>query len=275
MSKKLDDEFDIPYGDLPLPGRSQFARNPIVVVNAEVRFARENPVLSESDVKKIWKKLGGSEEFRIEKQEHNNINVTLSKDGANQSQQVVTNWVLFSKDTSLSIILNPSFLNVEVNKYDHFGTSLAKPLSAAISAFTSVTKASLIQRIGLRYVNRLVDSNATTSEFWKPNVKAGFAGPIDGPLGHALTGSHQEVQIALTDVVSAIIHSLVFKDTAAADAYSFIVDADVFITQTLDYSQVSVDNVIRKLNRTAFAVLYQILTAEYIQKMGVTQQGEE
>lgn len=274
MTPMPEDEFDVPYGDLPTFGRIRLSQNHIVVVNAEARFVRESPGLSEAEAKKIWKKLGIDAYPYFEKTEQNNVSLVLTPEGTKESKQVVTGWVISDAEKSVSIILMPTLVNMQVLKYVGFTESLAIPFNTAIAAYAAATKSSIIQRIGLRYVNRLADFKAVEPTFWAPSMREGFAGPIGSELSRFITGSHQEVQMKLSDSASAIVHSGVFKDTVTGGAYSFLVDIDVFNEHTLDYSPSMFEKIVRKLNRTAYAVFDQMLTPEYIQQLGVEAREE-
>jgi hypothetical protein len=56
---KADDEFDIPFGGIPTSGRIVLPGNKIVVANAEARFLRNEPSVSDSQASEIWGLLGG------------------------------------------------------------------------------------------------------------------------------------------------------------------------------------------------------------------------
>jgi len=276
VTHKPEDEFDVPFGDLPTFGRIRLTQNQIVVVNAEARFAREGGALPEADAKKIWKKLGSENFPYFEPTEQNLVNLVLTQDGAtNQSKEVIKGWVLSNAEKTVSVILMPSFINIQVLKYVGFTQSLANLFNQTVEAFVAVTKVSIMQRIGLRYVNKLSDREATTPAFWGPNIKAGFSGPLDDCLGNFITGAHQEVQLKITESASAIVHSGVFLDTASGGTYSFLADIDAFSDHSRDYSKEACENITRKLNRTAYAIFDQMLTPSYIQQMGIEDQESE
>ena len=275
MTPMPEDEFDTPYGDLPTFGRIRLSQNQIVVVNAEARFAREDSALEEGDAKKIWKKLGHENFPYFEAREQNQVNLVLTDDGASQSKEVTRGWALSNAEKTVSIMLMPTFINIQILKYAGFSESLANIFSEAVDAYVSVIKPSVMQRVGIRYVNRLSDLNAKAPGFWSSRIKTGFVGPLNDSLASFVTGSHQEVQLMLTEGASAIIHSGVFQDTVNAGAFSFLVDIDVFRDYSTDYSKKVSENITRKLNRTAYAIFDQMLTPAYIQEMGVSSQNKE
>lgn len=271
MTTKPNDEFDVPFGGLKTSGRVILDDNRIVAVHAEARFVREDNVLKEADAVKIWKKLGKENFPSFEPTEQNQQNVVITPQGAEVSQLVVNKgWILSDADKTHSVMLMPSAVNIRALKYTRFSESIGIPFSNALAAYADVTKVSLVSRIGLRYINRLTDSEALSPTFWGPKVKPAFAGLIDGDLGVHVTGSIQQLQMKLEPTVLAIINSGVFQDTSMGGAYSFLVDIDVFREQAMDFEVAACANFTRKLNRTSVALFEQTLTKEFMGEMGTS-----
>jgi uncharacterized protein (TIGR04255 family) len=274
VSNIVDDEFDIPFGGIPTSGRIVLPGNKIVVANAEARFLRDQPGISDSQASELWELLGGKELFPFfEQNEQKHVNFNITDDGVEQSQGTNKVWLLSNTDRTLTVMIMPTAINVQVLKYARFGESLAEPFAKALGAYANVTKSSIVQRIGLRYINRVRDAAATRPTFWADNVRVAFAGPIEGVLGNFVTGAHQQVQLRLEPTVGAVVHSGVFEDAEMGGTYSCLVDIDVFSERALNFDSTDCANLTRKLNRTAYALFAQTLAPEFIDQMGSQEQG--
>lgn len=272
MNTKSDDEHDVPFGNLPTAGRIVLVGNKIVTANAEARFLREEPGINESEAGAIWALLGKEEFPFFEHNDQKHVNVNITDSGVEQTHEVNKVWILSNPDRSLSVILMPSAVIVQVLKYVRFGESLAEPFARAIEAYVSVTTSAIIQRIGLRYINRLTDADAVSPVFWSSKVRTAFSGPIEGTLENFVTGSHQQVQLSFGPTVGAMLHSGVFADSEQNGTYSCLIDVDVYSEQALDFDASTCSNLTRRLNRTAYALFAQTLSPEFISQMEI--QGE-
>lgn len=267
MGTVLKDAFDVPLGGLRPFDRIVLGRNQVAAAIVEVRFARENAAISEDEAVRVLDKMG-REQFPIFEQTSLNVwNLTVTPDRTDQSTQIQKGWILTTEDRTLSVTLMPTSVIVQTVEYERFSTSLAEPLAHALSAYTLVTGSKLIQRIGLRYINRLTDLKATRPLFWAPHIKSPFTGPLEGELAELMEGLHQQAHLRLGQNAAAVIHSGVFLDPAANGAYSFLVDIDVFLEQAIDFDLEHCSNLTRQLNRTAYSLFATVLKDETLDDM--------
>lgn len=267
MSTKTEDAFDVPHGGLRSVGRVVRDHNSVAVAIAEVRFAREDAAISETEAGKILDLLDRQMFPIIEPTSLNIMNLTVTPDRTDQTTQVQKGWILATADRTLSIILMPSSVVVQTVKYERFSTSMEPQLIRAISAYASITGARLVQRIGLRYVNRLIDSGATHPRFWVTKVKAPFAGALESDLCELVESLHQQVNLRLEPNVGSIIHSGAFLDQASGGTFGFLVDIDVFREQAIDFNLEHIGNLVRQLNRTAHSLFATVLADEALDDM--------
>ncbi|MEJ7690622.1 MAG: hypothetical protein WKF76_09470 [Nocardioidaceae bacterium] len=66
-----------------------------------------------------------------------------------------------------------------------------------LELFSAASGVTLIQRLGLRYINRLAEEDATTPAFWRDHIREPFAGPLNGAVAELVSGIHQQVQLKL------------------------------------------------------------------------------
>ena len=266
------DEFDVPLGGLVGMQRVQLGRTHMEAAAAEVRFVASRSELSDADAKRIWALLGTDAWPVFEPHEQKVVNVVLGPGGlAQQAEQSQSGWVLATPDRSTVITLLPTLVLVHAARYERYSVSLAGPLRAALAAFTEVTGASVVQRIGLRYVNRLTKPAATTPAFWADHIRPAFAGPLASRLGALVENQLQQVQLRLDDTAGARVHCGAFREADPSSRQSsFLVDLDVFRERALEYGPERCANLARQLNRTALALFAEVLSEQYLAELGPT-----
>lgn len=272
MGEALDkdvDEFDVPLGGLRAPQRIMLTRTHIEAAVGEVRFLSDRNELTESDAVSIWNALGGADSLPLfERTSLNTWNLQVTPEGADHSMSVQHGWVVAAGDRTLTITMLPAMLVLQTSKYEHYRVSLGEPLMRAVEAFVSVTDVNMLQRIGLRYINRLRDPGAMKPEYWQGHVRPPFAGPLLGDLGGLVSSSHMQAELQFDAFSAARIQSGVFREPGPSAPFSFLVDIDVFREQAAAFNSKSVEATARQLNRTALAILLRVLSEEHVQELG-------
>lgn len=263
------DEWDVPLGGLTNQLRRVFARNHIEVAVAEVRFIRACEEIAEADAAAIWDRLGTQRFPIFEPHRQQTVNVTISPEGAQQSAEVQEGWLLATGDRTTAITLLPSSVVVQTQAYDHYSQSVGEFVNTVLPAFAEVTGAVRVQRLGMRYVNRLTDADATHPEFWGGRIEASFGAPLRGPFADRITRQHQQVQLRLAHAEARIQCGLL-PLPGKISHFDYLVDLDVFIEQTRNYEATWCSNQMRQLNRTAFALFSNVLSTDYLQTLGPT-----
>lgn len=261
------DEYDRPLGNLDGLKRIQFEKTQLEGVAAEVRFLPNKPELSEAEAIHVWEGFGKSELPIFERQTMNVLNLNINPSGHEQSHQTQQGWVLASADRRMAITLFPSVVAVNRSTYSHYRTSIGEPLTKTLRLFVEATEVSVVQRIGLRYVNRLRDARATTPGYWSEHVRPEFAGPLVGDIAPLVAALHQQLQLRLDETTAARIQSGVFREQSPEEHFSFLVDLDVFREQAIDFDEGLCANLTRQLNRTALALFAHVLSDEYLSQM--------
>jgi uncharacterized protein (TIGR04255 family) len=270
------DEFDTPLGGIDGLSRLQLERTHMEVAVAEVRFLPtvESESLPEDVAVAVWKGLGQTLFPVFERHSMNNFSLMVTPNGADSSMRAQHGWVLATADRRSSITLLPAMVVVQTSNYERFSVSLGQPLKDALRLFAKETGVSLIQRIGLRYINRLQDPQASSPLFWNDQVRPEFAGPLLGTLAPLVEGLHQQVQLRLAPTAVARVQSGVFREQGSEERYSFLVDLDVFREEALPFDEILCANLTRQLNRTALALFCQMLSDRYLAELGPVEISE-
>lgn len=272
------DEFDIPLGGLDLLTRISFERTHVEAAIAEVRFipSDSDESLSEKNAVAVWVGLGGKDAFPVfERQSINIVSLTLTPDGADSSSKAQYGWMLATADRRTAVMLLPSTVIVQTSEYERFSTSLGDLLRSTLPLFAKATEVQVVQRIGLRYINRLDDPDAVTAKFWGDHIRPEFAGPLSGKLSHLIEATHQQTTIQLGPNVAAKLNSGTFPEQNSEGRFGFLIDLDVFREEAFLYEEALCSNLVRQLNRTAFSLFCSVLSDRYLLTLGPTMPGKE
>jgi uncharacterized protein (TIGR04255 family) len=266
------DEWDLPLGGLPRASRIKFDRTHMEAAVAEVRFVSEQVSLDRSVAAHVWEALGPNLFPMFEPSRQVLANIELGPDGAEvPSQRFLDGWLLATVDGDTAVTLLPTGVVVQTRKYHRYSTSLGEPLAKVLAAFTEATGLAHIQRLGLRYVNRLTDQAATSPQHWHDHVREQFRGPLEGPLGGLVINVHQQAEFRLDATTGARVQTGAFEDQNLASPeplYSYLIDLDVFREQASTYDPLSCSDQVRQLNRTALSVFGLVLTDQYLSDLG-------
>jgi uncharacterized protein (TIGR04255 family) len=171
---------------------------------------------------------------------------------------------LTTVDRRLALSVFADQLTLQHTDYARFSQSFRPTLRAALLGARDVLDAKVVRRVGLRYVNRLLDMDATQARAWDGRVRPSMLGMLTDPtLGACVTGSQQQLQLDLGDACGATIRHGVFIDGAARNRYSYLVDLDVYCQATELFDVEAIMATVRKLNVTALSLFQWIVTAEW------------
>ncbi len=265
----VPDGWDVPLGGLEGLARVQLERTHVEAAAAEVRFVTDQRELSQAAAARVWEGLGTEAYPVFEPSTQTIMTVTINPAGAVPVQESQQGWMLATSDRATAVTLLPSMVVMQTRDYKRYSTSLGGPLAKVLSLFTEATGVSRVQRLGLRYVNRLTDPAAGSPAFWCDHIREPFAGALHGPVAHLVTGVHQQVQLQLDETAGARVQTGVFEEQGAVPpCYSYLVDLDVFREQASMFERTVCADQMRQLNRTALALFAKVLSQQYLAELG-------
>ncbi len=263
---------DVPLGGLPPASRVLLRYAPLQVVVAEIRWARTGLDLDEARGLDLRDAAAdhGLELAHVEPVQQQQVRVEMGPGGPATTLDAPTIGVRLSTgDASLIVTVMPDSLVVQCNAYRRYRDSLAPQIAAAARAVGRVVAPHLVQRVGLRYINRLLDPDAVTTQAWQSRIAPTFLGPLLHPeLGARVVGAQQQVEMQLEETSGAIVRHGPFKDSSAADIYAYLLDIDVFDTRSERFDVEALAVLARALNRSAASLFEQIVPQEWRGTMG-------
>ena len=208
------------------------------------------------------------------------VAVSMSPAGGQAVQGTsVQGWTFHDEPTQMQVTWLPDVLLVQTSAYTHFSATLKPILEAALTWLDENARVQLRTRAGLRYVNRIVDESASTPRAWQGRVNDWLLGPvIAGPWAEHVEQAHQQLDLLTPDSTNVTLRHGPFRDAAARNSFSYLLDFDVFDASTEPFSATGELELLTRLNHTAATIFRGTLTPEFLEQLGLSvemnQRGE-
>lgn len=254
------------------------ARPTIEVAAAEIRLTSALGAIEEALALSLRDALRGTDlAFKVmtpaARQE---VAVSMSPTGGQAVQGTsVQGWVFSDDAAQMQVTWLPDLLLVQSSSYTHFSETLRPVLEAALNWLDQDARVRLRTRAGLRYVNRLVDETSTTPQAWRGRVQDWLLGPVvDGPWVDRVEQAHQQLHLRNPDSTTTALRHGPFRDAAARNNFSYLLDLDVYDASTEPFSASSALELLTRLNHTAATAFRGTLTPEFLEQLGMTTEPE-
>jgi uncharacterized protein (TIGR04255 family) len=181
---------------------------------------------------------------------------------------VTSGWQLFGSDGFSVATILPNVATIQTSRYTSWDNTFRPLLHGLITAISDVQSPTILQRIGLRYIDRLVDESAQRPSFWRDKLTSQILGPIADPhLSDMVVTAQQQVELRIDENRRALLRHGPFPDGAAHGAISYLIDIDVFDNNS---SVFSIDDILEKsddLNLVALSLFQATLAPDYLAKL--------
>jgi uncharacterized protein (TIGR04255 family) len=269
-----------PLAGLPPADRTLLVRPPLELAVAEVRFAADQVDLSAEAGLVFHRRLleAGVPFARMEPVQQNQItlNVQAGVAAAPQVQTEARGWQFHSSDGKTQATLLPGAVVFQTSTYRRWSHTMRPALEALYGLTKELLRPTLVQRIGLRYIDRFVDTRASSPSAWQGRITDTFLGPAVHPVLHDLVmGAQQQVELRLGVAQGARIRQGPFVDQAAEGSVSYLLDIDVYDAEP---SVFDVDAVVVRaevLNRSAASLFQTVLVPDYLRALQTEQADDD
>jgi uncharacterized protein (TIGR04255 family) len=257
---------------LPAADRTLLEQAPLELAVVEVRF---QPTMAEITAESGLRLRGRLAELghpfvQLDQAQQGQVSINIPVGGQPipQVQAVASGWRLLSSGGHLQVTLMPGMVAIQTSRYERWSVSLRPVLEAVLEVTGELLSPALVGRIGLRYINRFVDRNATTASAWKDRIHEQLLGPVWHPvLGDLVRGTQQQVELGLGDTQGALLRHGPITDPAAGGATSYLLDIDVYDAEPSAFKLVELIRRAEALNRTAATLFQAALTPAYLHEL--------
>jgi len=256
---------------LPETDDTVLASSPLEVVVCQVR-TEQNLVLSDGDTGlKIHEDLGGREIYPwIEPQQTLAAQVELGPGGLTSvggAGLPSRGWRLKSGDGTWIVSLMPDFVGLETTAYTTWRGEFRERMLALIAAVTKHISPSIEQRVGLRYVNRIVEPDRKSPQDWIGIIANELLGPVaDSFWSSGISNYQQQLDLDVGNEERCLVRHG-FIPLQSGDVGGYVLDFDVYrqMPRRFDDSEISAS--LDRFNRIALALFHRSLADEYLSSL--------
>lgn len=211
--------------------RLRFESNPLALVLCQVRWPNLAAFQMDFDVKA--KSFGALLQGFPLFSEHEEMSLGFSPDGVNHSQVSIYQWS--SVDRAWNVSLGPTFVTLSTTDYSNY-EAFSEKLHQLLVALSEVFDLPLIERVGMRYVNVIDDSQqiANVDSLVRPEILGYHALSLDESevvLKQSLNQALFQVGEGLLQTRTGLIPAGEVLDPAlgAYDSPTWVLDIDAFL----------------------------------------------
>jgi len=264
---------DVPLGGLPSADKTLLANAPLEVAIIEVKFTSstaEVPVEVAARIRDALAEVVTVDFPTIQPATQRAMQINFNAAGASWSGDQMTGWQVASSDGQHSAMIFPGSVVWQVGDYKRWSLSMRAPLEVLLSAVEMDLAPSLVQRVGLRYVDRFVDPSCKSLGDWVGKIEATVLGPLgNAAFGGMVRGAQQQLELALDGRHGALLrHGPIYDQ--ASKTVNYLLDLDVFAHGASAFVMADVIATAARLNRTALSLFQACVSADYLKSL----QGE-
>jgi uncharacterized protein (TIGR04255 family) len=261
---------DVPLGGLPSADKTLLTSAPVEVAICEVRFTSSQSAVLVETAERIRDALAETLDVDlpgIQPATQGTMQINFNSGGASWSGDQAKGWQITSADGQYSATVFPTSVLWQVNVYERWSRSMRAPLEVLLGALATDLAPSLVQRVGLRYINRFIDSSCKTIRDWDGKIDQTLLGPLANPVfGAMVAGAQQQVEISLDGRHGALLRHGPIPDQASKSV-NYLLDVDVFASAATSFEQGEVLEAAKKLNRTALSLFQACVSGDYLKSL--------
>jgi len=261
---------DVPLGGLPSADKTLLANAPLEVAIIEVRFTSAQTEIQAESAARVRDSLAaalGVDFPNIQPATQGTMQINFDAGGAAWSGDETKGWQVASSDGQHSATIFPGSVIWQVGDYRRWSLSMRAPLEVLLSAVAADLTPSLVQRIGLRYVDRFVDPACKTLGDWFGKIDDTLLGPLGNQVfGSMVRQAQQQVELTLDSRHGVLLRHGPIHDQSTKSV-NYLLDLDVFAHAASPFNSSEVVDTAERLNRTALSLFQACVSAEYLKSL--------
>jgi uncharacterized protein (TIGR04255 family) len=251
---------------LPAPDTDRLPRSPLSQVVCQIRHERLASVADARQVLAIHERVRSDYPNLVE----NAAQEFVFSAGPTGLQPMVgqpeRGWRLRAADDSWAVALMPDFFAIETSRYEDW-PDFRRRIDELTRAVEETLHPSIEKRLGLRYVDQILDGRVKAPTDWAGIIDDRLLGPIlHGHLGSGVTAAQQVLQLDGGDGALVLLRHGFVHDVAAG-SFAYVLDHDCFQEKGREFQSTSILEAAEKLHTIALQVFQAALTPEYFESM--------
>ena len=259
-----------PLGGLPPSEPTILARAPLEVAVVEVRFVSDTADIDAAMAAAIRDALEPALELALPSilpASERSLEFDFSSDQPPRFDVKSRGWRLVSADEAVQVTIMPTVVILQVTRYQRWSDSVRGPLHSLMTTVLEQVRPTLVQRIGVRYVNRFSDPSCLTVADWRERIDKSLLGVLENKtFGTLVRGAQQVVEADLGDSCGALLRHGPHQ-VQGSHTVDYMLDTDVFDAQATTFDIGGIIEKAETLNRTAFSLFKGCLTPAYYRSL--------
>lgn len=255
---------------LPPPDRTRLSRSPLELVVCQLRFEAQPEVAEAQIALAVHEALGGSNGRypRLEPLAAQTVNFTMGALGAPPavSQQGVSGWRYQSADGEWTVSLMPDYVGLETTSYTTW-EDFSERMHELLEVTATHIGPGIEQRLGLRYIDRINEVDASSPADWEPYLIPEILGLVlHEQVGPAVKTARQQLLLDLGEGYSCgVNHGFVPGDN---DRVNYLLDYDLFREGGRPFSADAVSEALEVLHEDAGKLFQASITSALYELLG-------
>jgi len=244
-----------PFSPTP-PSEVLLERAPLAYVVVQVRFPPVLKINEQSFVAGFQEAVRSLYPILRPEQTHGYV---ITPDGVGRSSPDTT-WRFLSIDEAWKVSLAPTFVSIETKRYVS-REDFVERVRVIVEALQSTVDPKLVDRIGVRYSNRLIDEDL---ENLSSLVRSEILGLLNLPIGDEGRVAHQ-----LSEMMAEVQGSKLsarWGTLPPISAPSWILDIDSFVEKMIPAETGEIITQIRQLSERAYTFFRWVMSDAFIEE---------
>ena len=253
----------MPTLQLPQPSTEPLANSPLELVVCQVRHENNLAVSAPKTYLEVKGQLGESYPL-VDQISSPTVNISASESGEISSKtNAEVGWRLRSADSYYAVTLTPKAFSLETRAYSSWD-EFYKRLCTLVEAVNNVYHPDMEERLGLRFIDRIVVAEVDSLSKWQGWIKDSLLGPVvDTSLGSAIHNVQQVIEFDAEDDLQVILrHGSMRPAISPKQPWQYLLDYDCFRSKGLQFSVDSVCVGAEQLHTLSLAVFQASITSK-------------
>lgn len=250
--------------------RIVFAHNPLKVVVAQIRFPPAYALAEATGLAAIQTALTPRYPTSLPRTQQ----VTMAVGSGGPVPPVVQPGpARFGDEPGFWVVsVGPDSVSLETTRYNSWADFRAR-FRELLDVAVTQSRATRIERLGIRYVDELVSVDAHTIPDWRRFIAPSLIGDIDAPWMDArVKRSLHQVSMSIGDDGLNLTHGYVRSPGGSEHPSTYVIDTDVFTEQPVPFDVEGLLERADRYHRWAWNLFRRSITAATIDLLGGEQE---